>query len=252
MVTDETTPYQDDWEMIVWRINECYPIDGSSSEMECYQGFSEQIDSLLSYSIGSQWDANVQAWLATQLYHYKVEIYNNRLLDCSNSFKNLFVSEQCVWEEYEKALHDICDKIIVGKNGGSVSPIIYSEFFIESYEQRLISLLDCYFTLKDFDYRSTEKHKLISDNMIHSAYSDFFHRLTDSDYEDYSADEKRNALRNDMRFWNKWMAERRNVSAQLPMPLKEVYDNCTNNLKQRKLIQLKNFYNGYGLTTSFT
>lgn len=73
--------------MIVWRINECYPIDGSSSEMERYQGFSEQIDSLLSYSIGSQWDANVQAWLAAQLYHYKVEIYNNRLLDCSNSFK---------------------------------------------------------------------------------------------------------------------------------------------------------------------
>lgn len=69
---DETTPYQDDWEMIVWRINECYPIDGSSSEMERYQGFSEQIDSLLSYSIGSQWDANVQAWLAAQLYHYKV------------------------------------------------------------------------------------------------------------------------------------------------------------------------------------
>lgn len=249
---DETTPYEDDWEMIVWRINECYPIDGSSSEMERYQGFSEQIDSLLSYSIGSQWDANVQAWLAAQLYHYKVEIYNNRLLDCSNSFKNLFVSEQCVWKEYEKALHDICDKIIVGKNGGSASPMIYSGFFIESYEQRLISLLDCYFTLKDFDYRSTEKHKLISDNMIHRAYSDFFHRLTDSDYEDYSADEKRNALRNDMRFWNKWMAERRNVSVQLPMPLKEVYDNCTNNLKRRKLIQLKNFYDGYGLTTSFT
>lgn len=65
--------------------------------------------------------------------------------------------------------------------------------------------------------------------------------MTDSDYEDYSADEKRNALRNDMRFWNKWMAERRNVSVQLPMPLKEVYDNCTNNLKRRKLIQLKNF-----------
>ena len=248
LVNDETTPYQDDWEMIVWRINECYPIDGSSSEMERYQGFSEQIDSLLSYSIGSQWDANVQAWLAAQLYHYKVEIYNNRLLDCSNSFKKLFVSEQCVWKEYEKALHDICDKIIVGKNGGSASPMIYSGLFIESYEQRLISLLDCYFTLKDFDYRSTEKHKLISDNMIHRAYSDFFHRLTDSDYEDYSADEKRNALRNDMRFWNKWMAER----VQLPMPLKEVYDNCTNNLKRRKLIQLKNFYDGYGLTTSFT
>lgn len=52
--------------------------------------------------------------------------------------------------------------------------MIYSGFFIESYEQRLISLLDCYFTLKDFDYRSTEKHKLISDNMIHRAYSDFF------------------------------------------------------------------------------
>ena len=77
----------------------------------------------------------------------KVEIYNNRLLDCNNKFKDILVSEHSVWKEYEEALHDVCDKIVVGKHGGSGAPLAYGEFFIESYEQRLISLLDYYFHL---------------------------------------------------------------------------------------------------------
>lgn len=58
-------------------------------------------------------------------------------------------------------------------------------------------------------------------------------------------------IKNDMRYWDKWMAERRKVSAQLPMPFKKVYDNCTNNLKRRKLIQIKSRYLGYGICSGF-
>ena len=32
---------------------------------------------------------------------------------------------------------------------------------------------------------------------------------------------------------------------------KKVYDNCTNNLKRRKLIQIKSRYWGYGICSSF-
>ena len=244
------TPYQDDLDMILWRINECYPLNCSTTEIDRYQRFSEQIDSLLSYSLGSQWDANIQAWLATKLHECKVEIYNNRLLDCNNKFKDILVSEHSVWKEYEEALHDVCDKIVVGKHGGSGAPLAYGEFFIESYEQRLISLLDYYFTLGDSNYQPTERHRVIPDKMVHRAYSDFFD-VINSDYEEYSVEEKQCALKNDMRFWDKWMAERRKVSAQLPMPLKKVYDNCTNNLKRRKLIQIKSRYWGYGICSSF-
>lgn len=244
------TPYQDDLDMILCRINECYPLNCSTTEIDRYQRFSEQIDSLLSYSLGSQWDANIQAWLATKLHECKVEIYNNRLLDCNNKFKDILVSEHSVWKEYEEALHDVCDKIVVGKHGGSGAPLAYGEFFIESYEQRLISLLDYYFTLGDSNYQPTERHRVIPDKMVHRAYSDFFD-VINSDYEEYSVEEKQCVLKNDMRFWDKWMAERRKVSAQLPMPLKKVYDNCTNNLKRRKLIQIKSRYWGYGICSSF-
>lgn len=249
--TNKTTPYQDDLDMILWRINEYYPLNSSTTETENFQRFSEQIDSLLSYSLGSQWDANIQAWLATKLHECKVEIYNNRLLDCSNEFKDILIAEHCAWKEYEEALHDICDKLVVGKHGGSGAPLAYGEFFIESYEQRLISLLDYYFTLGDSNYQPTERHRLIPDKMAHRAYSDFFDELINSDDEDYRVEEKQCALKNDMRFWDKWMAERRKVSAQLPMPLKKVYDNCTNNLKRRKLIQIKSRYWGYGICSSF-
>ena len=209
--TNKTTPYQDDLDMILWRINEYYPLNSSTTETENFQRFSEQIDSLLSYSLGSQ---------------------------------------HCAWKEYEEALHDICDKLVVGKHGGSGAPLAYGEFFIESYEQRLISLLDYYFTLGDSNYQPTERHRLIPDKMAHRAYSDFFD-VINSDYEEYSVEEKQCALKNDMRLWDKWMAERRKVSAQLPMPLKKVYDNCTNNLKRRKLIQIKSRYWGYGICSSF-
>ena len=244
------TPYQDDLDMILWRINEYYPLNSSTTETENFQRFSEQIDSLLSYSLGSQWDANIQAWLATKLHECKVEIYNNRLLDCSNEFKDILIAEHCAWKEYEEALHDICDKLVVGKHGGSGAPLAYGEFFIESYEQRLISLLDYYFTLGDSNYQPTERHRVIPDKMVHRAYSDFFD-VINSGYEEYSVEEQQCALKNDMRCWDKWMAERRKVSAQLPMPLKKVYDNCTNNLKRRKLIQIKSRYWGYGICSSF-
>ena len=241
------TPYQDDLDMILWRINECYPLNCSTSETELYQRFSKQIDSLLSYSLGWQWDYNMHASLAALLHQYKVEIYNHRLLDCSNEFKDILIAEHCAWKEYEEALHDVCDKVIIGKDGGSGAPMAYGEFFIESYEQRLISLTDYYFTLGDSNYQPTERHAQISDKMIHRAYSDFFDELINSDYEDYRVEEKQS----DMRFWDKWMAERRKVSAQLPMPLKKVYDNCTNNLKRRKLIQIKSRYWGYGICSGF-
>ena len=84
------------------------------------------------------------------------------------------MSEHSVWIEYEKALHDVCDKIVVGKHGGSGAPIAYGDFFIESYEQRLISLLYYYFTVGDSNYQPTERHRLIPDKMIHRPYSDFF------------------------------------------------------------------------------
>lgn len=245
------TPYRDDLDMILWRINECCPFYCSTSGTELYQRFSEQIDSLLSYSFGSQWDYNIHASLAAQLHQYKVEIYNHRLLDCSNEFKDILIAEHCAWKEYEKALHDVCDKIVVGKHGGSGAPITYADFFIESYEQRLLSFLDYYFTSADSNFRPIEKHRLIPDKMMQTAYSDFYDGLINSDYEDYSVEEKQCALKNDMRFWDKWMAERRKVSAQLPMPLKKVYDNCTNNLKRRKLIQIKSRYLGYGICSGF-
>lgn len=188
------TPYQDDLDMILWRINECYPLNYSISEIELYQRFSEQIDSLLSYSLGWQWDYNMHASLAALLHQYEVEIYNNRLLDCSNEFKDILIAEHCAWKEYEEALHDVCDKVIIGKDGGSGAPMAYSEFFIESYEQRLISLLDYYFILGDSNYQPTERHAQISDKMIHKAYSDFFD-VINSDYEDYSVEEKQSALK---------------------------------------------------------
>lgn len=245
--TNEPTPYQDDLDMILWRINECYPLNCSTTEIERYQKFSEQIDSLLSYGLGSQWDYNIHAWLATKLHDCKMVFYNYRLLNCNSKFKDILVSEHCVWEEYEKALEDVFDKIVVGKHRGSGTPMAYGDFFIESYEQRLISFLDYYFTLVDSNYQPTERHAHISDKMIHRAYSDFFDAMINSDNEDYSVEERQRALKNDMRFWDKWMAERQKVSAQLPMPLKKVYDNCTNNLKRRKLIQIKSRYWGYNM-----
>ena len=106
----------------------------------------------------------------------------------------------------------------------------------------MISLLDYYFILGDSNYQPTERHRLIPDKMMQKAYSDFYDDLINSDFEDYSVEEKRCALNNDMRFWNKWMAERQKISKQLSLPFKRIYDNCTNNLKRRKLIQLKNQY----------
>lgn len=239
---NETTPYKDDLDMILWRINECYPLNCSTTETERYQRLSEQIDSLLSYSLHTQWDYNIHAWLVTQLHKYKAEIYNGRLLDCNSKFKDILISEHRTWKQYEEALRDVCDKIVIGKNGGSRAPMTYGDFFIESYEQRLISFLDYYFTLSDSNYHSIKNHLLISDKMIHRAYGDFFGELIHSDYEDYSVEEKQCALKNDMHFWDKWMAERQKISMQLPTLHKQTYDNCTNNLKRRKLIQLKNQY----------
>ena len=103
------------WYDSLAHLNECLPLlnlDLPPRKQNCIKDFSEQIDSLLSYSLFSQWDANIQAWLATKLHECKVEIYNNRLLDCNNKFKDILASEHCAWKEYEETLYDVCDKIV--------------------------------------------------------------------------------------------------------------------------------------------
>ena len=77
--------------------------------------------------------------------------------------------------------------------------------------------------------------------------------LSDRDFFDpdfsYPLTVRRKALADERDAWKEWMSSRRLVSSRLTGLCKDAYDNSTNNVRRRKLIMLKNRYQGFGLTS---
>lgn len=67
----------------------------------------------------------------------------------------------------------------------------------------------------------------------------------------YPLEEQINALEEDQFAWEKWMKARSVVSSTLDENLRNQYDNLTNNIRRRKLIDLKNRYEGFGMMSEY-
>jgi hypothetical protein len=158
-------------------------------------------------------------------------------------YKNLFERENKKWKRY----YDVVNKVAGFMDLGSGSPLYINELVNLSIRLREISLQPM--ILHAQGTKVYFSRTVFTSAMIEEAYEAFI-KVEDKNEDLEGIDDYLNLLVKEQQCWNDWMAYRESIAAELPSDLKRFYDNCTNMVRREKLLQLKNQYQGLGMTSS--
>ena len=172
-----------------------------------------------------------------------------------NSPSPLLLDDNKEWTTYANAMSQSMDAFFMNDIGYSSIIMTLSDFEIDHYRQRLISLNNISNYLKGQKY-SNYRHSNVSNSMLDEAYRLFTDAVNHSclyeDCEDSVITKMNVALTTEHKEWKKWIEKRESVASQLNGEIKTIYINSTNELKRLKLIQLLNQYKGYGIASNDT
>ena len=171
--------------------------------------------------------------------NYKDSVDNAYAMFLDNA-ADIYREEVPFWDNYFNAAKESYKTIQMGGCGSS-APMSFSLFLHDIQYQHLVSFSE-----------NGEKHAIVSDNLIRQEYEHFLrhgYNIHSDEDDNYSEKEKQTALKNEQTKWNSWMKIRDKISRQLSGPEKRAYDNQTNELKRLKLIQLKNQYEEYSISS---
>lgn len=176
---------------------------------------------------------------AAKQYEDSVNNVFSAFLKQMPEFKSLLEEERLVWEDYKVAAYEAYRRINMNGFCGSTAPLGFCFFGEDIAKQFLVS----------FDTTSVS-HMTITNVMIKDEYSRFadygIARFSNNGFMDeYTLAEQQDALRAEQKAWEEWMMKREAISAKMAGVTKRRYDNCTNELKRMKLIQLKDQYQWY-------
>lgn len=251
---------------ILWRLNEFMPSNSEpTGEVQRYKLLCAQMDSLLTCNgIGSQMDYNFNSYLEAEFAWIRVNEYQKRLCDAIPSSAEVLNEEFASWKEYISAADNAFEKIQMGLGfQGSASPMSYSGFRSESMEMLSQALIPFYLMISDpKNAPEADAHGVTTLIDVDDEYQVFLSSIVkkmteekDSEFFDpnsyYPLKEQTAALEKDQSSWQKWMEAREKVAESLEGDLQLQYENATNNIRRRKLIDLKNRYEGYGITSEF-
>ena len=263
--------FEADDELTLWRLEQfnrdvCIP----DSEFDRFQYLKNRIQSLCLFEAGSQWELNFQAGLEADFQ----EFYDRVLLREAVSHSDgrvaaALLEEEEAWRSYHAALDTAFRAIDGGPLGtvGSAWPMAISGIALDDALTRAVSLEDFYFALTDkLDYAvehkrsligeyEVERHVRVDERKVLEEYGDFKLFFGNEDFFDpelsYPATFLCKVLDDERKAWSAWMRSRDTVSSLLAGLCKDCYDNATNNVLRRKLIMLKNRYQGFGLSSDY-
>jgi hypothetical protein len=265
---DESLLEDDDlttWRLLQYDPDAFFPPD---SEFDKFYVIKNVIQGLLLYKTQSQWELNCHASLEEDFQEYYDRILVREAVRHSDdSLAAALKREQEAWLGYHAAV-DSAFRIINGDPHGMVGsawPMAIGGILCDDARIRSFSLEDFYFALTDsLDYQFAhkrsmigeyvvEKHARVSETDVLREYGKFSAFFRDKDFFEpefsYPLPVLRSALDKEKSAWILWMASRHKVSSLLEGLCKETYDNATNNVRRRKLVMLKNRYQGYGLVS---
>ena len=254
------------WRLMQYDPDTFFPPD---SEFDKFFAIRNVIQGLLLYEPQSQWDLNCHSGLEADFQEYYGRLLVREAVRHTEDGRlaDALVREQEAWEGYHAAL-DSAFRVIDGSPDGAVGsawPMAICGILLDDARTRAVSLEDFYFALADsLDYEvrnrrsviaqyDIERHARVTDGAVLDEYRRFMAFFGDGSFFDpvfgYPEAELRKALGDERAAWQAWMSSRRQVSSLLSGLCKETYDNATNNVRRRKLIMLKNRYEGYGLAS---
>ena len=243
--------YSDGYDFLLWRMNELLPPTGDfEGETERYAFFRRQADTLENcWTSGAQWDYYFKADLSARLVDIEGEIYSARLRRVLPSMGRVLEMEKQAYDSFYTAAYKTFEKTQMDPDGwdGSAASMAYSDMSKELAGPRNRSIIPFYLAITDPENAPEEdRHAIITDEMLSDEYEAFLESLEPMDGR-YPLDEQQTALKAERAAWDKWMEVRQTVSGSLSGTEKEIWDNCTNNLKRSHLISLKNRYEGMGI-----
>lgn len=173
-------------------------------------------------------------------YNDSVEKEYERLPLVLPQYKNEFVKERGLWQQYQDAVREVAG---YGDHGSS-TPMFVADVMNQGVKLREESFHNLMLHLRG---KTISKSKTIfSGKMIAEAYAAFIKSIGEDEYMEQK-DECIKALRKEQECWNRWINYRGEFSKLMPKEMKEAYDECTNLTMRAKLLQLKNQNQGLGL-----
>ncbi len=232
------TNIEENINLAVWRINEFYPLsfEPGETEIDRYNKFCKQIDSILNYETLDQVSFNDSffLWFILCIYTYKkTNLYHNRIVaQCDDLLLDpaLLAIEFRAWKQYADQERKFILNKLAEEEAGSGRDIEFYRVVDESRIQYLQALLNIYFSLTVDQYHSKNQFGFISNSLLNKAFNDYKQSISFT----YKKDVEKSYIR-----WKQWMAQRDKISHTLSGKLKTVYDNSTNIIKRNKLIQFK-------------
>lgn len=267
--------YVDNDSLTLWRLAQydfgySQNIYSNDSEYDRFSQLRNIIQSLCTYEAGSQWELNFQSGLESDLQKFYARmLVKEAVRHADVLLKEALLLEEEAWSDYHSAL-DSAFRVIDGDEHGMIGsawPMAVAGIARDDAETRAISLEDFYFALTDsLDYGPAGSHRKsmigeyeiqrytqVSEDAVIKEYGNFMGFLSDKDFFDpefsYPLSVRQRALSLELNTWKEWMSARKRVSSLLSGLCKDIYDNSTNNVRRRKLIMLKNRYQGFGLTS---
>ncbi len=230
-------------DFVIWRLSRYIPVKQKiSCEKERFDILDAQIDSVR-ILFGEKTYTSFELSRAFELGETFTIVKCGIVLRCLEKFYpkdyDLFVQEKIAFDEYFSAASDY----FYALNNNE----LFSYFMIHhrwcDFENEIASIYeksleDFYFASSDGIYEQKEPHVIIRRDWINREYDNFANDVND----------KKNVglLRQDQIAFFKWIAARDAISNVLSGELQSIFDNTTNEIMRRKLIQLKNRYEGYG------
>ncbi len=186
-----------DYRMILWRLNEFYPINNENvNGYERYLGVEKQVDSLLNFNTNLDYLVRRKSALARLMYEFRIRMYEDVLTGSMKKVtKTLFEEERKAWDEYYDATSDAFGINVLRKESYYFKAVFWNNYDFDIMDQRLKSLL--YMCFKNPAIYS--KVAMSDWESVECGYNQLkgqLDSLDNPDY-DYSYDEKVNALNED-------------------------------------------------------
>jgi len=245
-------------EFLLWVLSEYMPFPNEhNSEAARFILLNKQIDGLMDYLDGSQYEMNWKADLGLIFEKLKTRTLYRRLIAKVNpELAECLKEENRAFKEYHKAFTDCFEytQMTPGWNG-SAAPMAYAGTEKEDLIVREKSLATFYYFLSDgkLSDEANEEHIDIPLSEIAKEYILFRSEIEQEEVDTlntnvYAKEQKIAALESDQDAFFSWMEERSKIYQYLTEEQLKYFDRASNNLRRHKLLLLKNRYRGYGLT----
>lgn len=194
-----------DYRMILWRLNEFYPINNENVDgYERYLDVERQVDSLLNFNTDLDYLVRRKSALKRLMYEFRIRMFEDVLAgSMKKATKALFEKERKAWEEYHNATSEAFGINVLRKESYNFKAVFWNNYDFDIMDHRLKSLL--YMCFKNpAIYSETAIGEWDNVERRYIQLIGLLDSMDNPDY-DYSYDEKMEALTKDEEAFKDYM-----------------------------------------------